>query len=237
MASENVQPAGAATAGAASYGNVERVGFGLLMIGAPILLLGAAFIHPPHSIESGPEYYHAAHDHTTAFYVAHSLFFLAAVLFVPAVVGLARLVHRSHPKAAFWGVVLTLMGFVGYGAMDGMDYMTWVAGNPASGLDSKEMQQFIDVTINTTAIMAPVMLIFLLLPIGLSVLAVGLHRAGIRPLWLGVLMPVGMVGVAASLDYPVLLVLSALFLLASFGLVGVRLLRTPNGTLSEAAPV
>jgi hypothetical protein len=133
--------------------------------------------------------------------------------------------------------VLTLMGFVGYGAMDGMDYMTWVAGNPASGLDPKEMQQFIDVTLNTTAIMAPVMLIFLLLPIGLSVLAVGLHRAGILPLWLGVLMPVGMVGVAASLDYPVLLVLSALFLLASFGLVGVRLLRTPNGTLSEAAPV
>jgi hypothetical protein len=69
------------------------------------------------------------------------------------------LVHRSHPKAAFWGVVLTLMGFVGYGAMDGMDYIIWVAGNPAWGLDPKEMQQFIDVTLNTTAIMAPVMLI------------------------------------------------------------------------------
>jgi hypothetical protein len=43
--------------------------------------------------------------------------------------------------------------------MDGMDYITWVAGNPAWGLDPKEMQQFIDVTLNTTAIMAPVMLI------------------------------------------------------------------------------
>jgi hypothetical protein len=234
MTSDVVQPTGAA---AANYDKVERIGFGLLMIGAPILILGAAVIHPPHAIENGTEYYHAAHDHTTRFYISHSLFIFAAVLFVPAVVGLARLVHRSHPKAAFWGVVLTLMGFVGYGAMDGMDYMTWVAGNPASGLDSKEMQQFIDVTINTTAIMAPVMLIFLLLPIGLSVLAVGLHRAGILPLWLGVLMPIGMVGVAASLEYPVLLVLSALFLLASFGTVGVRQLRAPNGTLSEAAPV
>jgi hypothetical protein len=149
MASENVQPAGAA---AASYGNVERIGFGLLMIGAPILMLGAAFIHPPHGIESGPEYYRAAHDHTTRFYISHSLFIFAAVLFVPAVVGLARLVHPSHPKAAFWGCVLSLMGFVGYGAMDGMDYMTWVAGNPASGLDPKEMQKFIDVTLNTNTV-------------------------------------------------------------------------------------
>ena len=233
MASDSVQPTGAA----ASYDNVERVGFGLLMIGAPILMLGAAFIHPPHSIESGPEYYHAAHDHTTAFYVSHTLFILAAVLFVPAVVGLARLVHRSHPKAAFWGVVLTLMGFIGYGAMDGMDYMTWVAGNPASGLDPKVMQQFIDTALNSPAVMIPVLLIFSLLPIGLIVLAVGLHRAGVLPTWLAVLMPVGMAGVAGALDYRPLLVLSALFLLASFGTVGVRLLRAPNGSRSEAAPV
>jgi len=79
------------------------------MIGAPILMLGAAFLHPPHGIESGAQYYSAAHDHSTRFYVSHTLFFLAATLFVPAVVGLARLVHPSHPKAAFWGCVLSLM--------------------------------------------------------------------------------------------------------------------------------
>ena len=233
MAAYHSEPAVAAT----SYDNVERIGFGLLMIGAPILMLGAAILHPPHAIENGTAYYHAAHDHTTAFYVSHTLFILAAVLFVPAVVGLARLVHPSHPKAAFWGVVLTLMGFIGYGAMDGMDYMTWVAGNPASGLDPKVMQQFIVAALSSPAIMAPVLLIFLLLPIGLSVLAVGLHRAGILPTWLAVLMPVGMAGVAGALDYRPLLVLSALFLLASFGTVGVRLLRAPNGSRSEAAPV
>lgn len=234
MAAQHSEPAATA---AGSYSGVERTGFGVLMIGAPILMLGAAFIHPPHAIENGTEYFHAAHDHTAAFYVSHTLFILAAVLFVPAVVGLARLVHRSHPKAAFWGVVLTLMGFVGYGAMDGMDYMTWVAGNPASGLDPKEMQQYINAALSSPAIMTPVMLIFLLLPIGLGVLAVGLHRAGVLPFWLAVLMPVGMVGVAASLEYLILLVLSALALLASFGTVGVRQLRAPNGTLSEARPV
>jgi hypothetical protein len=233
MTSDVVQPAGAA---AASYDKVERIGFGLLMIVAPILMLGAGFFHPLHSIESGPEYYHAAHDYTTAFYVSHTLFFLAGVLFIPAVVGLGRLVHRSHPKAAFWGVVLALMGFMGYGALDGMDYFAYVAGS-GEGLDPQMMQKFINVALATSAIVAPVLLIFLLLPIGLSVLAVGLHRAGILTGWLAALMPIGMLGMAGFLDYRLLLVLSALFLLASFGLVGVRLLRSPNGTVSEAAPV
>ena len=108
-----VQPTSPAVS--ASYGDVERIGFGILMIGAPILMLGAAALHPDHGIQDGPEYYHAAHDHTSTFYVSHTLFFLAAVLFVPAVVGLSRLVHPAHPKAAFWGCVLSLMGFVGLG--------------------------------------------------------------------------------------------------------------------------
>jgi hypothetical protein len=84
------------------------------MIGAP-LMLGAGFLHPPHGTENGTEYYNAAHDHSAQFYISHTLFFLAGVLFVPAVIGLARLMHPTHPKAAFWGVVLTLPGFIGYG--------------------------------------------------------------------------------------------------------------------------
>ncbi|MGW6686873.1 hypothetical protein [Streptomyces sp. NPDC054961] len=125
-----------------SYARAERIGFGALMIGAPILMLGAAFFHPPHGIESGAQYYSASHDHGTRFYVAHTLFFLSAVLFVPAVVGLARLVHPTHPKAAFWGCVLSLMGFVGYGALDGIDYMTWVAGKADSAVSSAFMAAF-----------------------------------------------------------------------------------------------
>ena len=87
MANDSVQPAGAAAT--ASYDNVERMGFGLLMIGAPILMLGAALFHPPHGIENAAGYYSASHDHSTGFYVAHTCFFLSAVLFVPAIVGLA----------------------------------------------------------------------------------------------------------------------------------------------------
>src|SRR5664279_4328965 len=93
--------------------------------------------------------YMVSHDHTAAFYIAHTCFFLAATLLVPGVVGLARLVHPNHPEAAFWGCVLSLMGFVGYGALDGIDYMTWVAGKPDTGLDPTAMQDLIDVTLHT----------------------------------------------------------------------------------------
>jgi hypothetical protein len=153
------------------------------------------------------------------------------------VVGLARLVHASHPKAAFWGCVLSLMGFVGWGALDGIDYMAYVAGKPGTGLNGTQMEAFIEEALHTNEILIPVEAVFTLLPIGTIVLAVGLHRASVLPFWLSLLMPVGLIGVAASLQYPVLLVLSAVALCASFGVVGVKLLRAPTAALSTSGPV
>jgi Domain of unknown function (DUF4386) len=219
-----------------SYADAERIGFGILMILAPILMLGAGILHPPHGIESGEQYYHASHDHPTEFWLAHTFFFLSAVLFVPAVVGLSRLVHPTHPKAAFWGCVLSLMGFVGYGALDGIDYMTYVAGKPGTGLDPASMQAFIEQALKTYEVLVPVLLVFTLLPIGLIVLAVGLDRARVVPWWLAALMPVGMIGVAGTLQYPIALTISALLLLVSFGTVGVKMLRTPSAAVA-AGPV
>ncbi len=79
MASGSVQRGGFSD----SSTHAERTVFGLFMIAAPILMLGAASFHPPHGVESGSQYYHAAHDHSTPFWVSHTCFFLAAVLFVP----------------------------------------------------------------------------------------------------------------------------------------------------------
>ena len=200
-------------------------------------MLGAAILHPPHSIVDGMAYYHATHDHNTPFYVAHTLFFFAGTLFVGATVGVARLVHPSYPRLAFWGCILSLMGFIGYGALDGIDYMAWYAGSPDTGLDAATMQQFIVGALESVPLVGPVLLVFLLLPLGLIVLAIGTVRAGVLPVWLAWLLPVGMFGAAVSLESPVFLILSALALLGTYGYIGVRVLRGTSGVLTKTAPV
>ena len=98
------------------------------------------------------------------------------------------------------------------------------------------MVSYIEEALNSAGLMVPVLAIFTLLPIGLVVLAVGLTRASVGPAWVAWLMPIGIIGIAGSLQYTVLLVLSALALIASFGYVGLRLLRAPDATLAEARP-
>jgi hypothetical protein len=78
MATNTVQPASDV---AESYARTERLVFAIFMILGQLVLLAATIIHPPHGIRvtSGSEYYDAAHDHTTRFYVAHTLFFFSGV--------------------------------------------------------------------------------------------------------------------------------------------------------------
>lgn len=45
-------PPGAA---AASYEHTERVGFAIFMVVAPLIVLAATIIHPPHAAENGTE--------------------------------------------------------------------------------------------------------------------------------------------------------------------------------------
>jgi hypothetical protein len=79
MASNSDQPRAAV---ADSYADVTRIVFGVAMIAAPILTLGAAIFHPPQGIGSAAGYYSASHDHSTGFYVAHTCFILGITVFL-----------------------------------------------------------------------------------------------------------------------------------------------------------
>jgi hypothetical protein len=233
MATHAVQPAGAA---ARSYEHTERVGFAIFMIVAPLIALAATIIHPPHGAENPTQYYQAAHDHSDRFYASHTLFFFAAVAMLPAIIGLARLVQRSHPKQAFWGMVLSAMGMMAWGCLDGFDFMTYIAGS-SSNLDSATMQQYIDDVDENSAVLIPVSAVFLLLIVGLTFLVVGLARAGIIGFWHALLFPIGVIGLLSFLEYPPLLIGSGLLLCASLGLIGVRQLRAPDdAAASQPAP-
>jgi hypothetical protein len=209
------------------YSHTERLVFAIFMIVGPLILLAATIIHPPHGIRvtEGASYYDAAHDHTTQFYIAHTCFFFAGVTLIVAVIGLTRLVRPTHPKAALWGLVLSAMGFVGWGAFDGQDFMTYIAGSEKN-LNTSMMQGYIDDALANKEVTIPTGIVFTVLVIGVVVIGIGLHRAGILPFWLGLLLPIGIVGVMAFLDYPPLLIAAGLCVCASVGTVGVRQLRT-----------
>ena len=78
-----------------------------------------------------------------------------------------------------------------------MDFMTYVAGS-GSGLDTNTMQAYVDDALASTAIITSVSVVFLLLILGLCVISIGLHRAGIIPFWLVLLVSFGTVGGAAA---------------------------------------
>lgn len=220
-----------------SYARMERRVFAIFMIIAPLILIPATIIHPRHGIQptDGAEYFGAAYDHTVRFYIAHTGYFLTATTLIVAMIGLTWLVRPTHPKAAFWGLVLSAMGFVGWGAIDGMDFMTFNAGrfaNQPQGLDFNTMQAYIDDALGDQLVLTPVFGVFSLAIIGVAVTAVGLHRAGIAPLWRALLLPIGIAGVISFLEYPPLEITSGIFVAAALLPIGVRLLRHPDEPLT-----
>jgi hypothetical protein len=235
---------------AESYSHVERRVFAIYMIVAPLILLVATIVHPKHGIAKtdGAEYYGAALNHTTRFYIAHTGYFLTGVTLIVAFLGMNRLVRATHPKAAFWALVLSAMGFVGWGAIDGMDFMTFNAGRYTAGsgwsgslggnLDQNTMQSYIDDALGDNFVLIPVFGVFTLLIIGLVVNAVGLHRAGILNFFHALLLPIGVAGVISFLDYPPLEIASGVCVLVSVLPLGVRQLRAPDATVPpQPAPL
>jgi hypothetical protein len=94
-----------------------------------------------------------------------------------------------------------------------------------------ELSELEGLALHTGRHLGPVLLVFILLPVGLIVLAVGLGRAGVLPYWLAFIDAIGMAGIAGSLQYPVALVLSGSPLVASFGFASLKLLRTRVGAI------
>jgi hypothetical protein len=238
MATHAVQPAGAV---AESYAHTERKVFSIFMIVAPLILLVASTVHPHHGIMAtdGAEYYGAALNHTKRFYIAHTGYFLTGTTLIVAFIGMNRLVRPTHPKAAFWGLVLSAMGFVGWGAIDGMDFMTFNAGrftHSPTSLDQNTMQTYIDKALGDQAVLIPVFGVFSLLIIGLFVNGVGLHRAGILHFGFALLLPIGVAGVISTLNHPVLQIASALCVCAGVLPVGVRQLRASDAPVPQGAP-
>ena len=73
------------------------------------------------------------------------------------------------------------MGLAGWGAFDGQDFMTYIAGSEKN-VDTNTMQTYIDDALANKEATIPTGIVFTILVIGVVVVGIGLHRPGILPL-------------------------------------------------------
>lgn len=167
-----------------------RRGLALALVGAPLLWLAAEACSPELKGDTGDQLTVIA-AHSDRWYAYTLLLLLGTVLFVPGVVGLARVARSGSPRLTVIGTAL-----VGYGtviaACDVMTQFTaWKA--VGSGVDRTQMTQLfarVDDAAGVGLVFATGGISWL---VGSVVLSVALARASSVPAWAGVAFGVGMV--------------------------------------------
>lgn len=106
-------------AAAVTVGN--RVGSGLAMIGAPLLLLVASALGPPHTAsEHLPDQLPHIAANPDRFLAFTLVGLLAVTLHVPAVLGMAHLLRRESPLLALSGAALVVVGSLSLAVVQGV---------------------------------------------------------------------------------------------------------------------
>jgi hypothetical protein len=209
----------------------EQIVAGAMMIMGPFVLLVAAALHPAHSV-SAESWLEAAESGRLRFYIAHVLFLVAAVLLVPALLGLARRVRGSEPTLAAIAAPLSMIGLFGWAGLIGADLVTWQAAG--SSLDQSEMLALLDRVSTNPGVLIPLSLLLIGLSTGVSLLALGLYRAHLAPAPVAALIPLGAAGFGAGIPVTAVAISGAACLLAGFGYVGLGTLR--DGLARQRSP-
>ncbi len=167
------------------------------LVVAPALLLVDNLLHPK-EFTRGNEARQLAEiaDHYQRWQAAHALGFVALIIFAAATAGLAVLVARRSFRAGLTGGALGIAGLIALGSVIAIDGYTWgILGEISARPDVD--QRTVELTLRDVQ-ESDWSLIYYTTPVafivGLIVLAVGVARARLAPVWaaaaliLGVLM-------------------------------------------------
>ena len=204
--------------------NFRRTLAGLALISAPLALMVSEVVYGRFfSQGSDGEFFAAVAEKSGIWTFATLLGLLAAVLFVPAVVGMVHLMRDRGVVLAHLGGALAVIGAVGY-ACHQMLFV--VMGEMARMGGQREAVIAVSELLDGSVLIGViVMLMFLAsLSVGLILLTAGLYRSGIAPLLAPVcaILSVLPAFVPFDSDYPGY---AAFALLAvGLGIVGVKLL-------------
>jgi hypothetical protein len=204
--------------------NFRRTLAGLALFVAPLAMMVSEVIYSlSFSQESDGRFFAAVAERSATWTGATLLGLLAAILFVPAVVGMVHLTRDRGVVLAHVGGALALVGAVGY-ACHQMLFV--VMGEMARIEGQREAVISISRQLDNSAIIGMIaMLMFLLsLSLGLILLTAGLYRAGFAPVWVPICVFLSILPafVPVDSDYPGY----AAFVLLAMGLgaVGVKVL-------------
>jgi hypothetical protein len=158
------------------------------LVAAPVLLLADNILHPREFKTGGGNEARQLEEiaqHAQRWQLAHVLGFVAIVMYVAAVLGLAHLVRRTSPRLGLWGGVLGTAGLMGLAGVIAIDGFTWgalgqVYGQP--GIDHHTVAVALGEVQNSSWSLP-----FYILPAawiaGMVVLAAGLARGRVVPAW------------------------------------------------------
>ena len=160
------------------------------LVAAPALLLLAFALHPDEVRTDKAEQLAVVGATSTRFYWAHLIALAGLALFVPATLGLMRVLHRRSTRLAHIGAIAAFVGIPATTAAVTMAIVEWMMATQPSG-DRAAMAALLARLNEDNGVVLPFFLPGSLLLVGLVLFGIGLYRTRIVPRTAAALVIVG----------------------------------------------
>lgn len=208
----------------------RRRSAGGCLILAPLVLASAQFVHPGEG-EGGMVQSMA--DNAGRLEAASLLTILSSVIFIPAFVGILRLMPHRGTVLGHVGASLAIIGVVGHAVWAGFELvLVWLVG---SGIDRGQLAALLDGGPPEGVAITIVLLMFLAgFFLGLVFLGAGLLRSGGVPWWVALLIALGPLFDFLPVDNDLIFKTGLVMFVIGLSLTGVILLRGTDSERTES---
>lgn len=204
---------------------VERIGYGLALILAPVALTIGFGIHPKDG-DTGTAALQIVADQKGRWEFAHILIMLGATLLVFAAIGINRRLAGGESWTGMIGTATTIFGAVFFACLIAAEGIVLSALASVSAEQQSGVAAGVQTILDSKGALPIVNLSFFMLP-GLVLLGIGLLRESSTPRWVGLSVIIGTIVLLPVINEQVEAV-GALIILVGFGYVGIESIRNAN---------